>query len=929
MKNLFITLGLLLISVIAFGQNGTLRGTIFEEETGEAVPFAAVYVVELQSGTTSDLDGAYALDLPEGSYTIQFSFIGLQETTVSEVHIKANEVNVLEVQMQPESQMIEEIIVTATQLRNTEAALATIKRKSSNVVDGISSQTFKKIGDSNAGDAIKRVTGVSVEGGKHVYVRGLGDRYTKTIVNGLDIPGLDPDRNSFEMDLFPTNIIDNILVYKSFSPDLPGDFTGGLIDIVTIDFPDQKVVEISAGASYNPNMHFNPDFLTYEGSSTDWLGFDSGARDLPFDVRTEIPNPASNDPATLEATSRMSETMAAVRSQNSMNSSFGASIGNQFDWGGKTIGYVASLSYKNKTSFYDDAQFNTYIFDNQNFPGEFKLINDKKVVGDIGQNDILWNAMFGTSLKTKYNKVSINYLRLQNGTSSAVQQTIEKSQSSSALLVKDVLEYTQRSVNNINIQGKHVIPDSKFEIEWRTSPTFIKVDEPDLRSTAFEKLGEDNFQLAPSVGADASRTWRHLEESSYNGKVDVTYNLSGDDQKTSKIKFGFLGSLKERDFSINNYLVRVLSQTSLDFNGNPDNLFLDENLWTPNSNTGTYIRGQFEAANTFNASQSILAGYGMHEFVLNEKIKIIYGARLEQAKNWYTGVANDGMESINDSLVLDELNLLPSANIIYSINDRMNLRVSFNKTVARPTFKEKSIAQIQDRITGRTFIGNLDLLQTEVDNYDIRWEHFGERGQLISVSGFYKMFTNPIELVPYSDSAPDNFTPRNLEGGAKAYGVEFEFLKNLGFISPTLEALTVGANITLIKSEAKRNTLRTDEETTRTMFGQSPYILNTIIGYNNKEAGIEFNASYNVQGKRLVVVGAGSFSDVYENPFHSVNIKASKKFGPTKNIKLSLSVDNLLNQRRQKQYEAYSGDTGIFELRNIGRSISIGISTYF
>ena len=917
------------ISSFAFGQSGTLRGSIIEEETGETVPFATVYINEIETGTTSDLDGAYSIDLPAGTYSIRYSFIGLQEFTVNDVVIKAGEVNVLDIQLKPESQVIEEIVVTATQLRSTEAALATIKRKSSNVVDGISSQTFKKIGDSNAGEAIKRVTGVSVEGGKHVYVRGLGDRFTKTIVNGLDIPGLDPDRNSFEMDLFPTNIIDNILVYKSFSPDLPGDFTGGLIDLITKDFPDQKAIELSASMSYNPNMHFNPDFLTYKGSSTDWLGFDTDTRDLPFDVRSQIPNPASNDPATFEATSRMSQNMAAIRSTNNMNSSFGASIGNQIQVGEKTIGYVASVSYKNTTSFYDDAQFNTYIFDNQNYPGEFRLINDKRITGDIGQRDVLWNAMVGTALKMKNHKISLNYLRLQNGTSSAVQQTIEKSQSSSALLQKDVLEYTERSVNNINIQGKHLLSNNRLEIEWKTSPTFIKVDEPDLRSTAFEKTGENSYQLAPAVGADASRTWRYLEETSYNGKVDVTYKISDTDKKSSKLKFGVLASAKERDFSIYNYLVRVLGQSSLGLNGNPDRLFAEENLWQPGSTSGTYIRGQFEAANTFNARQQILAGYAMNELKTSDKLKVIYGVRVEKARNWYTGVTNDGMMAINDSLVLDELNFLPSANIIYTLTERMNLRVSYNKTVARPTFKEKSIAQIQDRITGRTFIGNLDLLQTEVDNFDIRWEKFGDRGQLVSVSGFYKHFTNPIELVPFSDSAPDNFTPRNLEGGASVYGVEIEMLKNLGFISPTLESLSVGTNVTLIKSEARRNTLVTEEETTRTMFGQSPYIINTIIGYNNSDAGLELNASYNVQGKRLVVVGAGSFADVYEQPFHSLNLKASKKLGETKNVKISLSVDNLLNQKRQKQYQAFSGDTGIFELRDIGRTISVGLSTYF
>lgn len=912
-------------SIAALAQTGTVRGSLTDESNGEAIPFATIYVEETGTGTVSDLDGKYSIELPVGTYTLNYRFLGYADKLISEVVVKEGEVNLLEVKLGVATQDMEEVVVTAKQERSSEAAMAAVKSKSSNMIDGISAQSFKRIGDSNAGEAIKRVTGVSVEGGKHIYVRGLGDRYTKTIVNGMSIPGLDPDRNSFEMDLFPTNLIDNITIFKTFSPNLPGDFTGGIVNISTKDFPEQKTMTIGGSLAYNSSMNLKSNFLYYEGGSRDLLGMDDGSRELPFGPLMNIPNPAVKDPMTTTATAMLGRTLAAQRRSNDLNKSLSWSAGNQFNFDNYSIGYVAALNYKHAYKFYEDAEFNSYIFDEQNFPGEYRLAVDKAVRGDIGKTDVMWSAMAGASLKMKQHRFGLNVLRLQNGTSTAVQQTIEKSQSSSALLVKDVLEYQERSVNNINLTGKHSLNAGRFEVDWSVSPSFIEVDEPDLRSTAFEMTPEGEFRLAPAVGAEASRAWRNLTENSYSAKVDFTQKLDINNQKT-KLKFGFLGTDKARNFGVQNYLVRVFNQDELEINGNPDNLFQSENIWVPNSDQGTYIRGQFEPSNTFEAQQRILAAYVMHEFPVSQKLKFVYGLRVEKAQNWYTGTSNDAQTVIVDSLVLNETNFLPSMNVVYELKKKMNIRASANRTLARPTFKEKSIAQIQDRITGRTFIGNLDLQQTTIDNYDIRWERFGLGSELISVSAFYKNFHNPIELVPFSDNAPSNFQARNLEGGAKVYGVELEIVKRLASLSDALRGFTVGTNLSLIQSEANRTTLMEAGEDKRPMFGQSPYILNANLSYRSVSDLWELSTSYNVQGKKLVLVGAGSQADVYDQPFHSLNLKTSLKVGANKRSKVSLSASNILNSSNRKLYEAFSGDTGVFELLNPGRTISLSYS---
>jgi hypothetical protein len=264
---LFYTIVIILFtSSLIHAQTGFIRGTVFDDSNGESLPGSTVAVDGTTTGTITDLDGNFNIKIAPGVYTLKVSFISYETLVISDIEVKAGDVTILDNVRLSESKIeLGEVVVTAKEIRNTEAALNTIKMKSANLLDGISASSLRKIGDSDAAASMKRVPGVSVEGGRYVYVRGLGDRYTKTVLNGVDVPGLDPDRNTIQMDLFPTNIIDNLLVHKSFSAELPADFTGGVIDIEVKDFPEEQTGKVSIGAGFNPNYHFNGDFLTYEG----------------------------------------------------------------------------------------------------------------------------------------------------------------------------------------------------------------------------------------------------------------------------------------------------------------------------------------------------------------------------------------------------------------------------------------------------------------------------------------------------------------------------------------------------------------------------------------------------------------------------------------------------------------------------------------
>jgi len=358
-----------LLAGFAFAQNGTIRGAVYEESTGEPLFGVSVLVKELSTGAVTDFDGKFEVQVAPGSYTVQVSYLSYTTFELTAVVVGAGQVNVLQdVLMKEDASELETVTVQAAAIRTTESALMSVKRGAPNLLDGISASTFRQIGDGDAASAVKRVTGVSIEGGKYVYVRGLGDRYTKTVLNGMDVPGLDPDRNTIQMDIFPTNVIDNIIVSKSFTSDLPADFTGGVVDIETKDFPEEKTMKLGISGGINPSMHFNKNYLTYQGGKTDFLGFDDGTRAIPTGGRTDIPqygqvvgNP--NSPAGLEyqdILGNFNKTLGGTRQSSMMDFGLSFSLGNQIVRPKVTWGYNAAVTYKNETEYYQGAEYNLY-----------------------------------------------------------------------------------------------------------------------------------------------------------------------------------------------------------------------------------------------------------------------------------------------------------------------------------------------------------------------------------------------------------------------------------------------------------------------------------------------------------------------------------------------------------------------------------------
>jgi TonB-dependent receptor len=921
------------------GQTGKIAGTIMDGEFNEPMAFANVLIKNTTKGTTSDFDGKYSMDVEAGNHTLVFSYIGYQTIEISDVVVKSNDDVIVDVTLNTNS--LETVVITTTVRKNTESAILDLQKKSITLLDGLSAQSIKSSGASNIASAVKNVPGVSIQGGKYVYVRGLGDRYTKSILNGVDIPGLDPDRNTIQMDIFPTNILDNIIVVKSAAAEYPADFTGGVIDIVTKDFPTKANYTISTGFGYNPGMHFNDNYLNYSGSNTDFLGFDDGMRNIPVNRYQVIPGTFDNSTVLSNMTNVFNKELMAKQANSGANFNFGFTAGNQFDVGDDKLGYQLSFSYKNKTQFYDDRFDGTYMRD-QNNSSVNELVGTRTSEGVEGKNTVLLSSLAGIVYKRDNSKYKVNFLHIQNGESSAglYDQQIAQAAGGSGFepIKKDALLYTERSITNLLFEGNHSFDDANWKLNWKVSPTLSRVYDKDHRITPLQQSQNGNYFISPSAASRPIRIWRNLQEISLVAKVDAVrkYNFM---DRPAKAKFGFNQTVKQRDFSIDDFQFEISGQNIV-ADGNADNLLLSENIWTPQTDQGSHLvwGDLYEPANTFDATQNISAGYLSNEFSVSEKLKAVVGLRAELFSAIYTGQNQAATEIFVDEKIIDKLDLFPSANFIYSLNDNSNLRVSYSRTTARPSFKEASKSQIFDPITNRLFIGNIDLEPSYISNFDIRTEFFGENSEMFAISGFYKDFKDPIELTFY-ESAPDQLTPRNL-GNASVFGIEFEFRKSLGFLLNSLENLKFNINASYIESDLtmfedeynrRVNAARDGEsiEKSRELQGQSPYLINAGLNYSDSEIGLQTGLFFNVQGETLEVVGTGIVPDVYTVPFNSLNFTFNKKLGEEKKSTVDIKVSNILNSKRKSVYQSYKASDKTFTQFNPGTEFSVGYNYNF
>ena len=940
-KSITLTIIAGLLSFITFAQSGIITGTVNDGEYNDILPFANVIIKDSQRGALSDFEGKYSLELKPGIYTVQFSFVGYQTLEINEVIVKNGETIIVDVTLKASTAKLDEVIITTSLKRNTEASILHLQRNSVKLMDGLSLESIKNSGASDIASAVKNIPGVSVQRGKYVYVRGLGDRYTKTSLNGVDVPGLDPDRNTLQLDLFPSSILENVIVSKSSTADQGADFTGGAINIVTKDIPNKEGYSASLGLGYNSDFHFNKNYLTYKGSKTDFLGFDNGLRDNPIPSQQYIPLPQENGEVVEILTKRFTKNLAARRETSFMDYNFSFTAGNQFDVGNNKLAYVAAISYRNETQYFSQ-YIDGQVFRKNVNPTIYELNTDRTQQGEGGTNNILISGIAGLSFKTEKSKYKFNILHIQNGESKASIFNQQNRIQNSNQIKKDNLIYTQRSITNLLLNGKHSLDqESNWTLDWKLSPSIALVYDKDFRVTPFkvsidELTGIETYTIEPSESGLPTRIYRDLNEGNIVSNIDIInkHTFLG---KEAKLKFGVGYAYKTRSFEVERFSFPLLNIVSDFANGDPDQILADQNIYDASINSGVFVRRDSGISDTYDSQMSIASAYASEEFKITDWFQALVGLRFEKFQLIYTGERQDGTK-LNKATILDKSDFFPSTNLIFDLNEEgsQKIRTSYARTTARPSFKEASLAEIFDPINNTFFIGNINIQPTYINNFDLRYEKYGENGDFYAISGFYKSFKDPIEL-SFIRSATGQFTPLNL-GDAIVYGTEIEIRKNLGFI-PGLEKFRINTNLSLINSEQefsddekanREDNLRSGEvlDDTRPLQGQSPYLINFGIDYTN-DNGWNAGLFYNVQGKTLQIVGSGDIPDVYTLPFNNLLFNASKTFGKNKNATISLKFENLLNSNIKSVYESYKAEDQIYSKWNPGQKISISYNVKF
>jgi outer membrane receptor protein involved in Fe transport len=805
----------------------------------------------------------------------------------------------------------EKVIVTADTVQTASVKSVMLERKmAETIIDNISAEDISRNPDGDAAGVLQRVTGISVVQDKFVYVRGLGERYSSTMLNGAQLPSTEPEKKVVAFDLFPSSLINKISTLKSYSPDQPADFSGALVKVDTVEFPSEFRLKYSASVGFNSNVT-TKDYLDYRGARLDWLGAGMGVRRLPeiipTDERVVKTNPITETGFTPEELSEYGRsfnnewTPSDKKADPNFSQSFsgGGTFGN--------LGTVFSMTYGRKFQRQREV-VNSYNELNGRLLPYNSFINDKNSetvkYGLVGNLSYRFSDDHKLLFKNFFSQDTSDEVRFLDGYSDA----------NSADERNTRLRYIRERIFNTQASGEHyVIGDSL--LQWRFSYSRARRDEPDMREMIYRsERDKDNFRWSPE-GQSGFRQFTDQFDRVYEPGLDYNFFLLRPNVAAS-FKVGGLYQDRRRDF-LSRRFVFLPFDRSIDMSQPAEELFASDNL----------VPGQIELrevtrfTDTYDATQKIYASYGMADITLAQKVRFIGGVRYERSDQFLTTFDPNAPQLEPRETRLDNRDALPSISAVYIMRPTMNLRASFSRTVNRPEFRELAPFQFTD-ISGRsTLFGNPDLRQTKINNFDARWEWFPSGVDLFAASFFHKKFDEPIERVLYWSA--DVLTSWFNVDEATNKGLELEVKKNLGFLSDGLENFSFYGNFSLIDSNVIigeiPGVILTSQE--RPMQGQADYLFNSMLEYNNPAWLMHFRLLYNLVGNRITEVGANRQPDVIEQPNHFLDFSFAKRFNNFDRWQIKFTGQNLLN----RAISHLQGDQ-IFYQYKLGRVFSIGLS---
>ncbi|SDM06460.1 TonB-dependent receptor [Pedobacter antarcticus] len=922
-RKIILTLLCIFFNAALFAQgNGKITGTVSDKKTGETLIGVTVKIKGTAKGLATDVDGKYALTgLNSGKLTLVFQYIGYTGKEISEVEVNAARNTVLNVVLEEaSSQNLSEVVIKGSFKKESINALYAQQKNSAVISDGISSELIKRSPDKNTSDVLKRVSGATIQDNKFVVIRGLSDRYNSAMLDGGTLPSTEPNRKAFSFDIVPSSLVENLIINKTATPDLPADFTGGAIQIQTKDIPEQNFFNFSVGAGYNSASTFK-NFRSGTRNASDYFGFDNGKKQLPanFPTSSQIINVLTPEQNVKALRSLPTDWNIYSRSAlPTQNYQFTVGRVKELKNSGR-LGAILSLTYRNSQTINKDVIRDYYDYNYRDDVYKFSTN-----IGALA-NFAYTYGKSKITFKNIYNRIYDDQFLSRTGTNQNTQSDVK-------FYAFDLL---QKSLFKSTLEGNHQIGERNAKLNWSLSYSNILNDQPDQRKVSYTRLFADanNPDVGYSanvstLGKENTRLFSKLNENSYAAAVNYSLPVELFSQKAT-FKAGLTSQYRDRSFDVR-FLGLLLRNDDTDIRERPLNQLFGRDLLDANIYKLDEIPN-FQDSYTGNSLTN--AGYLMLDNKIGDKARLVWGARVEQF-NLDLQAKQASLSKVKQNYI----DVLPSANFTYSLTDKINLRASYYRTLARPEFRELSISSYYDYELLAFQQGNPDLKRTSIDNADIRFELYPSAGQIVSVSAFYKKFKNAIETLNSDATSTRTITYFNSDK-ATVFGVEFELRKSLDFIAENdfLKATTAYANVSLVKSKVSNpsGSGLNLKDTDRPMVGQAPYVINAGLQHSFLGDKLNFNALYNKVGRRLAIAAGVVYPAVWEAPRDVIDLQLSMKVMKNKG-EVKLNAGDILNQRNtlyydqnaNKKYDGGPADDTLSSYR-AGRNLSVSFSYTF
>ena len=909
-------------SLFVISQTGTINGIVIDKKTKETIIGANVIISGTTIGKSTDLNGFFEItNLKTGKYTLNISFISYNNVVLKDIKVESGKVTNLKIEIEEKSTSIEGVTVTERKKTDTELSVMNTIKQSNLVVSGISSQQIAKSQDKDASEVIRRVPGITIIEGRFVVVRGLIERYNTVWLNNATTPSSESDVRAFSFDVIPSNMIDRMMIYKTPAPELPADFAGAAIQIYTKNIPEKNSLSVSYNAGLQQGTSFN-NFYRYKGGKTDWLGFDDGTRDLPsgFPSSEEF-NKLNNFSGTSEQIqSQKAEITRLGRSFNKIwttdkisapnDNSLSLGITRKFKLGNMNISNISSLSYSNSFDFNKINKNGFISYDTVKDISNYSY----KYIDEEYSNTVKVGALFNWSfLLNKNNIIELRNIFNQNGNTKSNLRSGKDFYSDAINGVKiqaTELSYTSRTTYSGQLSGQHKLNDSKTKLDWTLGYAYANKLQPDNRRTKANYYDADGDTTNPNYGkyaftitndADADNNGRLYKDMNENIRIGA---INFEEKLRIKsfypeLKTGIYLESKKRSFNARNIGYTIAFAGNFDWNLlfiPIDQLYLDTNINFP---SGIRVNDGTSKADSYKAENELIAGYIALKFPITPLLSIYAGVRIEKNKQVLSGFSRKTLSPVE--ILYDTLDFFPSIYATYSFTEKSLLRFAYGKTINRPEFREIASYSYYDFELRSTVYGNDTLKSAYIHNFDLRYEWYPSFSEMITLGVFYKHFNNPIEysLLPTAGSGGIEYGFLNTEA-SKSAGIELDLRKSLNLwgkktsFLKNFKDLTLTFNASYIYSKIDVSSGSYERDKKRPMQGQSPYIINTGIYYQNDSLGLMISLMYNVIGKRIILVGNRNSPHIYEMPFNLVDLTINKSIG--KHLTAKFGIKNLLNE---------------------------------